>query len=143
MAELSTQHLVSGTARLTGAFVRFLGLGFGVALLGTSVTGIGLGRLIRGGWRRQLARMVRDGRSPARARRVATIRSTIGIALTVSLLAGIAYVALDRIYLGLNGQPTPGLAQPDGAYRSLAAFEQPALAARYFELPAPATSTTA
>lgn len=93
-------------------------LGFGVALLGTSVTGIGLGRLIRGGWRRQLARMVRDGRSPARARRVATIRSTIGIALTVSLLAGIAYVALDRIYLGLNGQPTPGLAQPDGAYRS-------------------------
>jgi hypothetical protein len=29
---------------------------------------------------------------------------------------------------------------PDGAYRSLAAFEQPALAARYFELPAPATS---
>lgn len=32
MAELSSQHLVSGTARLTGAVVRFLGLAFGVAL---------------------------------------------------------------------------------------------------------------
>lgn len=42
MAELSTQHLVSGTARLTGAFVRFLGLGFGVAL-GAKVAGLVLG----------------------------------------------------------------------------------------------------
>lgn len=32
MAELNSQHLVSGTARLTGAMVRFLGLSFGVAL---------------------------------------------------------------------------------------------------------------
>ncbi len=32
MTELSSQHLVSGTARLTGAIVRFLGLAFGVAL---------------------------------------------------------------------------------------------------------------
>ncbi len=30
--ELSTRHLASGTARLSGAFVTFLGLGFGVAL---------------------------------------------------------------------------------------------------------------
>ena len=32
MAELSSQHLVSGTARLTGAGARFLGLAFGVAM---------------------------------------------------------------------------------------------------------------
>ena len=32
MTELSTRHLASGTARLTGAFSVFLGLGFGVAL---------------------------------------------------------------------------------------------------------------
>lgn len=32
MAELSNQHLVSGTARLTGAGMRFLGLAFGVAM---------------------------------------------------------------------------------------------------------------
>lgn len=32
MSELNSQHLVSGTARLTGALVRFLGLAFGVAL---------------------------------------------------------------------------------------------------------------
>ncbi len=32
IAELNSQHLVSGTARLTGAIVRFLGLAFGVAL---------------------------------------------------------------------------------------------------------------
>lgn len=32
MAELSSRHLVSGTARLTGAGVQFLGLAFGVAM---------------------------------------------------------------------------------------------------------------
>jgi uncharacterized membrane protein YjjP (DUF1212 family) len=32
MAELSSQHLVSGTARLTGAGTKFLGLAFGVAM---------------------------------------------------------------------------------------------------------------
>jgi uncharacterized membrane protein YjjB (DUF3815 family) len=32
MTELSTRHLVSGTARLTGAFVLFLTIAFGVAL---------------------------------------------------------------------------------------------------------------
>jgi len=32
IAELNSQHLVSGTARLTGAIVRFLGIAFGVAL---------------------------------------------------------------------------------------------------------------
>ena len=32
MSELSSQHLVSGTARLTGAGARFLGLAFGVAI---------------------------------------------------------------------------------------------------------------
>jgi uncharacterized membrane protein YjjB (DUF3815 family) len=32
MAELSTGHLVSGSARLTGAGVQFLGLAFGVAM---------------------------------------------------------------------------------------------------------------
>jgi uncharacterized membrane protein YjjP (DUF1212 family) len=36
IAELNSQHLVSGTARLTGAIVRFLGIAFGVAL-GASV----------------------------------------------------------------------------------------------------------
>ena len=32
IAEINSQHLVSGTARLTGAVVRFLGIAFGVAL---------------------------------------------------------------------------------------------------------------
>lgn len=32
LTELSTRHLASGTARLSGAFVTFLGLGFGLAL---------------------------------------------------------------------------------------------------------------
>ncbi len=34
MSELSSQHLVSGTARLTGAGAKFLGLAFGVAMGG-------------------------------------------------------------------------------------------------------------
>jgi uncharacterized membrane protein YjjP (DUF1212 family) len=38
MTELSTRHLVSGTARLTGAFVLFLTIGFGVAL-GARISG--------------------------------------------------------------------------------------------------------
>ncbi len=37
MIELSTQHLSSGTARLNGAFVTFLGIGFGVAVGSTLV----------------------------------------------------------------------------------------------------------
>lgn len=37
MIELSTQHLASGTARLSAAFVVFLGMGFGVALGNTLV----------------------------------------------------------------------------------------------------------
>lgn len=41
LIELSTRHLASGTARLSGALVTFLGLGFGVAL-GTKL-GIALG----------------------------------------------------------------------------------------------------
>jgi uncharacterized membrane protein YjjP (DUF1212 family) len=32
MTELATRHLASGTARLSGAFITFLGIGFGVAL---------------------------------------------------------------------------------------------------------------
>jgi uncharacterized membrane protein YjjB (DUF3815 family) len=32
ITEINSQHLVSGTARLTGAIVRFLGIAFGVAL---------------------------------------------------------------------------------------------------------------
>ena len=42
LIELSTRHLSSGTARLSGALVTFLGLGFGVALgtkLGTALGG--------------------------------------------------------------------------------------------------------
>ncbi len=40
LTELSTRHLASGTARLSGALVVFLGLGFGIALgakLGTAI----------------------------------------------------------------------------------------------------------
>lgn len=37
MIELSTQHLASGTARLSAAFVVFLGMGFGVAI-GNTIT---------------------------------------------------------------------------------------------------------
>jgi uncharacterized membrane protein YjjB (DUF3815 family) len=43
LIELSTRHLASGTARLSGALVTFLGLGFGVAL------GTKLGEAL-GGW---------------------------------------------------------------------------------------------
>ncbi len=42
IAELNSQHLVSGTARLTGALVRFVALGFGVAL-GARVAGLAFG----------------------------------------------------------------------------------------------------
>ena len=38
MIELSTQHLASGTARLSSAFVTFLGMGFGVAMGNTLIT---------------------------------------------------------------------------------------------------------
>lgn len=40
MAELSSRHLVSGTSRLTGAGVQFLGLLFGVAMGGRAVTSL-------------------------------------------------------------------------------------------------------
>jgi uncharacterized membrane protein YjjP (DUF1212 family) len=40
MAELSSKHLVSGTARLTGAGVQFLGLAFGVAMGSRIVSGV-------------------------------------------------------------------------------------------------------
>ena len=48
MIELSTQHLASGTARLSAAFVVFLGMGFGVAI-GDTVTSrfFGAARLAR------------------------------------------------------------------------------------------------
>lgn len=42
IGELNSQHLVSGTARLTGAIVRFLGIAFGVAL-GAKVASLVLG----------------------------------------------------------------------------------------------------
>lgn len=42
MAELSTRHLVSGTARLSGAFIVFLGIGFGVAI-GTRIALLAFG----------------------------------------------------------------------------------------------------
>ncbi len=42
ITELNSQHLVSGTARLTGAVVRFLALAFGVAL-GARVAGLAFG----------------------------------------------------------------------------------------------------
>jgi uncharacterized membrane protein YjjB (DUF3815 family) len=43
MSELNAQHLVSGTARLTGAIMRFLVLMFGVAL-GSRVAQLGVRR---------------------------------------------------------------------------------------------------
>ncbi len=48
MIELSTQHLASGTARLSAAFVVFLGMGFGVAI-GNTITDrmFGAARLAR------------------------------------------------------------------------------------------------
>ncbi len=44
LTELSTQHLASGTARMAGAFVVFLGLGFGLAL--GAQTGAVLGPIV-------------------------------------------------------------------------------------------------
>ncbi len=58
LTELSTQHLSSGTARLSGALVVFLGLGFGVALgarLGTA-TGEELRHLFGAGAQTWLSR---------------------------------------------------------------------------------------
>ena len=46
ITELTSQHLVSGTARLTGAVVRFLGIAFGVAL-GARVVEVVLGAVPR------------------------------------------------------------------------------------------------
>lgn len=45
LTELSTRHLASGTARLSGALVVFLGLGFGLAL--GAKTGDALGQLLQ------------------------------------------------------------------------------------------------
>ncbi|MBL0938016.1 MAG: threonine/serine exporter family protein [Gemmatimonadaceae bacterium] len=45
LTELSTRHLASGTARLAGALVTFLGLGFGLAL--GAKTGTVLGHILR------------------------------------------------------------------------------------------------
>ena len=42
MAELSSQHLIAGTARLAGAFTVFIGIAFGVAL-GTQVARFAVG----------------------------------------------------------------------------------------------------
>lgn len=47
LTELSTQHLASGTARLAGSLVTFLGLGFGL-VLGAQLGG-GAATLLRGG----------------------------------------------------------------------------------------------
>lgn len=58
LTELSTRHLASGTARLSGALVVFLGLGFGLAL-GAKV-GAPLGNLVH-----DLLPMVADWRSRA------------------------------------------------------------------------------
>ena len=46
IAEINSQHLVSGTARLTGAIVRFLGIAFGVAL-GARLAELALGAVPR------------------------------------------------------------------------------------------------
>jgi uncharacterized membrane protein YjjB (DUF3815 family) len=48
LTELSTRHLSSGTARLSGALVVFLGLGFGLAL--GAKAGAPLGDLLRDTW---------------------------------------------------------------------------------------------
>lgn len=96
----------------------FNGVGFAVALLVTSLVCLAIGRLVRNGWRRMLEAMVRDGRSLARARKVATIRTLIATALTIAVIVGVAFAALDSVYFGANGHPTPGTAVPDGQYRS-------------------------
>ena len=48
LTELSTRHLSSGTARLSGALVTFLGLGFGVAL-GVKAGSLAADALVRAG----------------------------------------------------------------------------------------------
>lgn len=55
LSELASRHLASGTARLSGAFITFLGIGFGVALgnrLGAEVFGAvpALGASAAPGW---------------------------------------------------------------------------------------------
>ena len=86
---------------------------FVVTLLLTSLTCLGIGRLVRAGWQRRLARMVEDGRSLRLARRQATVRTSIEIVTVLAVLLGVIYLSVDRIYHGLNGLPEVGLTVPE------------------------------
>lgn len=94
---------------------------FVVTLLLTSLTCLGIGRLVRAGWQRRLARMVEDGRSLRLARRQATVRTSIVIVTVLAVLLGVIYLSVDRIYHGLNGWPEAGLTVPESTYRSAGA----------------------
>lgn len=91
---------------------------FVVALAVTSLLCLALGRLIRNRWLARLEQMVQKGRSPRRARRVATVRTLTASLVTLALLVGSAYLGLDRVFSGMNSQPAAGLAAPDGAHAS-------------------------
>ena len=76
LTELSTRHLASGTARLSGALVTFLGLGFGVALGVKS--GAGLAALLQQGgveW------LVTSSRVPAWTEYGAVVLAPLGFAV--------------------------------------------------------------
>jgi uncharacterized membrane protein YjjP (DUF1212 family) len=83
LTELSTRHLVSGTARLSGAMVVFLGLGFGLAL--GAELGSFLGLELRGMLGAETAALVSRAPLPAWAEWVALVVAPL--AFTVLLKA--------------------------------------------------------
>jgi uncharacterized membrane protein YjjP (DUF1212 family) len=86
MTELSTQHLASGTARLSAAFVTFLGMGFGVAV-GNTLTNKLLG----------VPQIARATGLPAWTEWIALL--TMSLALTVLLRAKVN----DGVWIVLAG----------------------------------------
>lgn len=96
-------------------------LGFVTALLATTLGCLGIGRAVRTGWEHGLARLVARGRSRAAALNLATVRAVVAITASVALVAGTAYLALDRVFYAQNGRPAPELTAPDSTYRSAGA----------------------
>lgn len=91
---------------------------FILGLVVTVAVCLGIGRLVRGGWRRRVQRLVARGRGRTRAGLVAVGRSALAVVVVVALVGGVAYVGLDRVFEARNGRPDEGLSAPDGTYRS-------------------------
>lgn len=95
--------------------------GFILVLTMTTLACLGAGRLVRTTWNRMLDRRVSRGASRRQASRSATVRTLIASVLVLALLGTTVYVALDRIYYGLNAKPSGDAVEPDSQYRSAGA----------------------